>query len=155
MSVLSWNCHRLGQPRTIQMLEEWAKCKKPIFIFLIETLCNRNKLESLKNKLGYEGLFAVEPMGRSGGIVLFWKASNKVRLIKFSRNCIDVKVEYQEPGKWRMTGFYGFPESSNRRESWNLLRTLSVVSSLLWVCIGDFNDLLAAHEKQGKHDHPN
>ena len=55
MSVLSWNCHRLGQPRTIQMLEEWAKCKKPIFIFLIETLCNRNKLESLKKKLGYEG----------------------------------------------------------------------------------------------------
>lgn len=54
-----------------------------------------------------------------------------------------------------MTSFYGFPESSHRRESWNFLRTLFVVSSLLWVCIGDFNDLLTAHEKQGKYKHPN
>ena len=137
------------------MLEEWAKCKKLIFIFLIETLCNRNTLERLKSKLGYEGLFVVEPLGRSGGIALFWKASSKVRLIKFSRNFIDVEVEYQELGKWRMTGFYGFPESSRRRDSWNLLRTLSDVSSLPWVCIGDFNDLLAANEKRGKHKHPN
>ena len=54
-----------------------------------------------------------------------------------------------------MTGFYSFPESSCRCESWNILRILFTVSSLPWVCIGDFNDLLATHEKRGKHEHPN
>lgn len=29
------------------------------------------------------------------------------------------------------------------------------MSSLPRVCIGDFNDLLAAHEKRGKNEHPN
>ena len=76
------------------MLEELVKCKKLIFIFLIETLCNRRKLEGLKTKLGYEGLFTVDPMGRSGGLALFWKANNNVRLLKFSKNCIDVEVEH-------------------------------------------------------------
>lgn len=47
-----------------------------------------------------------------------------------------------------MIGFYGFSESSRRRESWDLFRTLSVASSLPWVCIGNFNDLLATHEKR-------
>ena len=138
-----------------QMLEELAKCKKSIFIFLIETLCNRRKLEGLKTKLGYEGLFTVDPVGWSRGLALFWKANSNVRLLKFSKNCIDVEVKYQDMGKWRMTGFYGFPESSRRRESWDLLCTLTTVSSLPWVCIRDFNDLLAAHEKRGKNEHPN
>lgn len=58
-----------------------------------------------------------------------------------------------ELGRWRITGFYGYPESSRRQASWNLLRSLANVSSLPWVCIGDFNDLLAANEKRGRHEH--
>ena len=58
-------------------------------------------------------------------------------------------------GVWRLTGFYGFSESSRRRESWDLLRLLAGSSELPWVCIGDFNDLLAATEKRGRIAHPN
>ncbi|KAH9726440.1 reverse transcriptase domain-containing protein [Citrus sinensis] len=61
----------------------------------------------------------------------------------------------KEGKQWRVTGFYGFPESSRRRESWNLMRSLASSSSLPWVCLGDFNDLLHSSEKQGKHAHPN
>ena len=147
MSVLSWNCRGLGQPQTVQMLVELVKWKKPNFIFLIETLCNRNKLERLKVKLGFECLLTINPAGRSGGLALYWKSSHKVSLLKFSKNCINVAVEDQSLGSWRMMGFYGFPEFSRRRESWDLLRTLSATSSLPWVCIRDFNDLLAAQEK--------
>ncbi|KAH9684395.1 reverse transcriptase domain-containing protein [Citrus sinensis] len=67
----------------------------------------------------------------------------------------DAEIEVQEIGKWRLTGFYGYPESSRRRESWDLLRLLSSSSSLPWLCIGDFNDLLAANDKRGKIVHPN
>ncbi|KAH9670971.1 reverse transcriptase domain-containing protein [Citrus sinensis] len=38
-----------------------------------------------------------------------------------------------ELGKWRLTGFYGFPESSRRRESWDLLRLLAGSSNLPWL----------------------
>lgn len=98
MSVLSWNYCGLGEPHTVQMLVELVKCKKPNFLFLIKTMCNKTKLESLKVKLGYEGLFTVDPTGQSGGLALYWKSSSKVSLQKFSRNYIDVVVEDQNLG---------------------------------------------------------
>ncbi|KAL9444583.1 hypothetical protein AB3S75_017718 [Citrus x aurantiifolia] len=155
MSTLSWNCRGLGQPRTVRMLAELVNSMKPSFIFLIETLCSRSKLESIKRQLDYDGLFVVERVGRSGGLALLWKAPSSVNLLKYAKNFINAEVEVPELGKWRLTGFYGCPESSRRRESWDLLRLLSGSSALPWVCIGDFNDLLAANEKRGRIAHPN
>ena len=51
MSCLSWNCRGLGYPRTVQVLVELAKQHNPSFIFLLETLCNRENLDKLKIKL--------------------------------------------------------------------------------------------------------
>ncbi|KAH9672066.1 reverse transcriptase domain-containing protein [Citrus sinensis] len=120
-----------------------------------ETLYSKSKLESIKRQLGYDGLFVVERVGRSEGLALLWQATSSVRLLKYATNFIDAEIEVQEIGKWRLTGFYGYPESSKRRESWDLLRLLSSSSSLPCLCIGDFNDLLAANEKRGKIVHPN
>ncbi|CAJ2643989.1 unnamed protein product [Trifolium pratense] len=58
-------------------------------------------------------------------------------------------------GKWRLTGFYGYPEGSRRRDSWNFLRQLSQISNLPWCIIGDFNDILSSDEKKGRTDRAN
>ena len=112
MSILSWNCSGLGHPRTVQVLVDLVKSKKPSFLFLIETLSCRSSLESIKAKLGFDGFFVVDWVGRSGGLALRWKASSKVSLLSCARNFIDVEVEVAGLGKWRMTGYYGYLESS-------------------------------------------
>ena len=155
MSVLSWNCRGLGQPRTIQVLLDLARCKKPSIIFLMETLCSKSKLESNKLNLGFDGQFVVDRVGRSGGLALFWHSSATVSLLNYARNFIDVHVEVAGLGDWRLTEFYGYHESCRRRQSWDLPRWLSSSSSSPWVCLGDFNDLLEASEKKGRIDHPN
>ncbi|KAH9786028.1 reverse transcriptase domain-containing protein [Citrus sinensis] len=109
----------------------------------------------MENVGGSKNGLAVGPMGRSGGLALYWNSSHNVRLMKFGRNFIDVQVENADSRTWRCTGFYGFPETSKRRDSWELLRSLSSISSLPWVCIGDFNDLLHNSEKRGRCQHPN
>ena len=63
MSCLNWNCRGLGHPRTIQVLIDLVKHKNLAFIFFIETFCHIDKLEKLKVKLGYVGLFVVEKDG--------------------------------------------------------------------------------------------
>lgn len=126
-----------------------------MFIFLIETLCSKNKLERIKLQLGYDGLFIVDRVGRSGGLVLLWKASSNVNLLQFTTNFINAEVEVPDLGKWRLTGYYGYPESSWHRKSWDLLRLLTSSSLLPWVCISDFNDLLAINEKRCSIAHPN
>ena len=54
-----------------------------------------------------------------------------------------------------LTGYYGFLEHYRRRASWNLLSALAIRSSLLWVCIGDFSDLLSPLDKKGGVAHLN
>ncbi|KAH9763510.1 reverse transcriptase domain-containing protein [Citrus sinensis] len=63
-------------------------------------------------------------------------------------------VKANDGRQWRITGYYGFPESIRRRNSWRLLRSLAMTSSLPWICLGDFNDLLHSSEKRGKIKHP-
>lgn len=105
--------------------------------------------------MGYVRLSVVKNVGRSGGLALFWNPNYNVHLLKFGRNFIDVAIENTKGEKWRTACFYCFPESSRRQESRNLLRSLALSSSLSWVVLGDFNDLLNSNEKRGKLVHPN
>ena len=50
-----------------------AKEKKPEVVFLMETRCRNIKVERIRVKLGFEGLFVVKPRGKSGGLALLWK----------------------------------------------------------------------------------
>lgn len=58
-------------------------------------------------KLGYQGLFVVEPVGRSGGLALLWKEKDQVELLDFSQNHIDVNIVTEQGVSWRLTGLYG------------------------------------------------
>ena len=92
MSILSYNCRGLGQPRTVQVLTDLVKHKKPSFVFLMGTLCYRNQLEGLKNKLGFENLFVVDRVGRSGGLALLWDGNYEAHLIKYAANFVDIEM---------------------------------------------------------------
>ncbi|XP_075665201.1 uncharacterized protein LOC142634832 [Castanea sativa] len=56
--------------------------------------------------------------------------------------------------QWRFTGFYGHPETNKQMESWRLLEELSSRSSLPWVCMGDFNEIMHEREKDGGNTRP-
>lgn len=106
-------------------------------------------------RLGFHGCSAVECVGRSEGVVMLWKDEVKLVFQSFSLNHVDVHVQLDEGDPWwRVTGFYGHPDHGNRRTSWNLLRMFVGVSSLLWVVVEEFNDLLEESDKQGRVSHP-
>ncbi|GAU10532.1 hypothetical protein TSUD_422890, partial [Trifolium subterraneum] len=93
--------------------------------------------------------------GRSGGLAVLWKDSSKCRVLNYTRNFINMLVEDEQWGEWRLTCYYGYPERSRRRAAWDLLRALGNMSSIPWCIIGDFNDLLSQADKKGIHPHPN
>lgn len=84
--------------------------ERPDFIFLCETIGRKDKMEWLRRKIGYDGVFAVEPQGRSEGITLLWKEMNQTKLLGYSTNHIDVEVNILGMTPWRLTGFYGDPD---------------------------------------------
>ena len=57
----------LGNLWTVCDLCQLIKEKRPNCLFLMETKSNKLKMERLRVRMGFEGLFAVDLMGRSGG----------------------------------------------------------------------------------------
>ena len=82
-------------------------------------------------------------------LVLFWKKDFDLQVMSSSQNHIDVLINKGKENVWHFTGFYGAPETQLRSESWDLLRDLNNRFSVLWLCGGDFNELLKSHEKLG------
>lgn len=60
----------------------------------------------------------------------------------YSLSHIDALVDGSSTNAWRLTSFYGAPETHRRGESWNLLQSLNNQSSLSWLCFGDFNEIV-------------
>lgn len=155
MSCISWNCHGLGNPCTVQFLKELILLKKPKFLFLCETICRKDKLDRLRISLGFEGAFVVDPQGKSGGLALFWRFEGEVRLLSFSQAHIDVEVLVKGQPHWRFCGVYGNPDRNCRHLTWDLLRKLATESQLPWCIMGDLNNVLGQEETRGGRPYPN
>lgn len=154
MSLLAWNCRGLGKTRTVQFLKDIAQQTKPSFIFLSETLANKDRIEVVRKAIGFTGCIAVDARGHSGGLALFWKNEGGCVVKEVNTHFIDFEVQNEQVGRWRFTGFYGCPERSRRTESWEILLNLAAKSELPWCVISDFNDLMFAAEKRGGRRHP-
>jgi len=150
MNLVSWNCRGLGNPQTVRELRRLVKIKHPHLLFLMETNVSIGRLQNLRIAMGFEGLLSVDPVGRSGGLALFWKGFHLVELLSYSRRHISVFIRNMGSGvPWKFTGFYGHPDPSQRAESWKLLKFLKRAPPSPWLCIGDFNEILYNSEKVG------
>jgi hypothetical protein len=125
MNMLNWNCRGLGNPGTVRDLHQMVKEKHPNFVFLIETLCSKKRLEYIRVKLGFTGLFVVDPVGKSGGLALLWKDERTLEIYNYSRRHINATIQKGDGSAyWKFTGFYGHPVCARRQESWALLKHL-------------------------------
>ena len=99
--------------------------------------------------MGFGNNFTVPSLGSSGGLALLWNDEAAVMIQNFSQSHIDADVDTATTKAWRLTRFYGQPDHNHRRESWALLKHLSRLDNKPWLCMGDFNEILAFHEKTG------
>ncbi|XP_074304738.1 uncharacterized protein LOC141639528 [Silene latifolia] len=105
-------------------------------------------MRRVREKLdGYYGI-DVDSAGRSGGLAFMWKKYIDCSFVSASMHHMDFRVRQGEK-EWRMTGFYGWPVVTDKHLSWDLLRLLYGQSSLPWLCIGDFNEILFSTEMKG------
>jgi exonuclease III len=157
MSILSWNCRGLGNPRIVQDFRRMVKEKRPNIVFIMETKLRKRKLETIRLKVGFANMFVVDCVGRSGGLALFWEEGWGVEVQNYSHRHINAIVHDQNLAiDWKFTGFYGHPNPAKRHEAWDLLKFLARLAPEPWICIGDFNEVLTMSEKLGgniRHNH--
>nr|GME05062.1 uncharacterized protein LOC109162272 [Ipomoea batatas]GME15660.1 uncharacterized protein LOC109162272 [Ipomoea batatas] len=143
------------EPKTGLGAADLIRAKRPKVVFLIETFMTKQRMEPIRARVGFQNMFVVDACGHRGGLVLLWHEAVELEVTGFSSNHIDsiVILDIGSP-KWRFTGYYGYPERSRRRESWQLLRTLASLSTMPWVVMGDYNDLMHQGDKRGRHPQP-
>ena len=147
MSIICWNCRGLGNRQTVHELGSLVRAQDPTVVFLAETWLDEIRLFVIQDTLKFGHHHGVSKITHGGGLALFWKKDFDVKVESSSLNHIDVVINGGKENVWRFTGFYGAPETQLRIDSWNLLRNLNGQSSLPWLCVGDFNEILKSHEK--------
>ena len=149
MSYIVWNCRGLGNQLAVQELVELVQAKAPAVVFLAETLADEARLDYVKERIRFDKKHVVPRITRGGRLVLFWRTDIEVDVVSSSLNHIDAIINKNSDSTWRFIGFYGEPETHRRHESWDLLHRLNGQNSLLWLCAGDFNEVIKHSEKSG------
>ena len=90
-----------------------------------------------------------ESDGASGGLLLTWRSPVVIETLNIEKNFIDAVVGGANDEKWRLTGFYGEPKWEDKHLSWSYFRDLHSRMNIPWVVIGNFNEILYLHEKEG------
>ena len=73
MSLLCWNCRRLGNRQIVQELGDIIRAQNPTVVFLAETWLVEARLLSIRNSLQFGHYFGVSKVNYGGGLALFWK----------------------------------------------------------------------------------
>ena len=148
MIILSWNCRRLGNLRTVQELDQLVKEKRPNLVFLMETKLCKGKMERIRIKLKFRNMFVMDNIGKSNGLALFWEDECKAEIQNYSQRHINAIINnHHGHMEWKFTGFYGHPDASKRGKVWNLLKALALLNPEPWMCIRDFNEVLMESKK--------
>ena len=126
-----------------------VQAKNPSVVFLAETLTDEARLEFIQNRIIFYHQWVVPRVGRSGGLVLYWRSSIYLTIKGLDRNYIDAVIDKDLESEWHLMGFYGEPETPRRNEAWEKLRSLSSWLARPWLCCGDFNEIIRQDEKLG------
>ena len=78
---------------------------------------------------------------------MMWKEGIKIEIKSYSKHHINAVVQNNEGSSWRCTRVYDNPKTEERKHTWELIRRLSGMSSIPWICFGDFNEILHLREK--------
>ncbi|CAL9234112.1 unnamed protein product, partial [Arabidopsis halleri] len=140
---------RLSQPETVPI--EGLEIRKNIFpdvLFLMETMNNRNVLVDLQEWLGYDRVFTINPLGKSGGLALMWKNSVVVDFKFVDKNLLDFHV-HSGVASFFVSCVYGDPLYKSRQLVWERLMRIGIERKESWCMIGDFYEILHNGEKLG------
>ncbi|KAK4254325.1 hypothetical protein QN277_009725 [Acacia crassicarpa] len=150
MNLIAWNCQGLGVALTARNLKEECFRKKPHLVFLMETKQKARYVRKLRRRCGFDEEWIVDPVGRSGGLALWWSNVLTVNILFSSVNIIHTSVmsaAFSTPTY--ITFIYGPTDDGDRMLCWQEVRRISNNIRTSWLCLGDFNDIMSQDEKCG------
>ncbi|XP_061999129.1 uncharacterized protein LOC133716433 [Rosa rugosa] len=149
-NIIFWNARGAGSDKFSSAIQDLVKMHKVDVLIICEPRVQFAKAKKLLLNLGFSDFEIMESEGFSGGIWMLW---NKVRVdidvIDSTFQSITVKVCGVGNQHWLLSGIYASPCNTSRSTLWPYLDNLRRQHALLWVLLGDFNELLSYADKIG------
>lgn len=156
MIVAAWNCRGAGSSLTIPCLKEVIHLHSPNIIFLCETKNQKKFLNGFKRKIGFEEMALVDPVGKAGGLAVFWKKATNVLDVLSTPFTLELMLNIDnDAGTWWCIFVYASTDDNMRKNQWDFLTNRSKIWGKNKVLIGDFNDIISNDEKWGGRVRPN
>lgn len=93
MRIMVWNYRGLGSPSTVPQLKKSLRLLKPDLIFFSETKRKESFVSKICQKLGWEDWWmAMDPIGRSGGILVGW--GSNITMFQVICSSYNMEVEF-------------------------------------------------------------
>ena len=81
-------------------------------VFLTETKKKNAGMTKVRMKIGFENGFYVKKEGKGGGLAMLWRREVNLEIKSYSMHHIDAVITGEGARfQWRITGFYGHPET--------------------------------------------
>lgn len=142
MNIFNWNVQGLESSLTFREAQKLLQMQKPKLVFLCKTKLTARQMRENSQWLNLECCFEVKRTWRWEGFALMWNSKLMVDIKSWSKHHIDAVVCVENISYWRNTWIYGHPKMSQKHYTWTLLKRLASLSSLPWLCFGDFNEIL-------------
>ncbi|KAK4258618.1 hypothetical protein QN277_005049 [Acacia crassicarpa] len=150
MNLIAWNCQGLGVALTARNLKEECFRRKPHLVFLMETKQKARVVRKIRRRCGFVEEWLVDPVGTSGGLALWWSEELTVNILFSSSNIIHTSVMSTSLSTSAYITFIHTPtDEGDRLLCWQEVRRIKNSIMTSWLCMGDFNDILAQDEKCG------
>ena len=94
MNLLSWNCRRLGNQTTVEVLSNLVMEKAPKILFLMEKKLSVVEMRKVQKDLPYRCMVVVPSVHRSGGLALLWMEEVELHVQTYSPNHIDSLIHF-------------------------------------------------------------
>ena len=108
------------------------------------------KIEKIRKKLHINFGEYVEPIGRSGGMAIWWKGNIQINFSLITNNIVHMNdVVWGGKSIGAITWVYGPNEEREKLRWWKQMEKLNCEEGKPWLILGDFNDILYNFEKEG------
>jgi exonuclease III len=110
MRILLWNCRGAGKAPTVRAIKALARGEGPDVLFLSETKVKSPRIEKLRSSMSFFYSHCVDCVGKTGGLVLFWKAGIELEVV-FENKYVMASLIYSDPPDttWLLLTIHGPP----------------------------------------------
>lgn len=153
MKILAWNARGIARPAFRRNLSQLTIDHDPDLVIISETRISMENTLKICDTLPFNAAEMVEPVGLTGGILILWNSG----VISFTTIRKEIRAIHgiiqvtSKNIKFAITVIYIYASTQHksRLELWKVIENISTSIDLLWLCIGNFNEITSHTEKWG------